>query len=273
MMPGLPLPIPAPDDGHQMVFVAGLHRSGTSLLHRCLSDHPSISAFHGTGVPEDEGQHLQTVMEPALAYGGPGKFGFDPRVHLTEGSLLATAEQAQTVFAEWSAHWDLSRPCLLEKSPPNLMRMRFLQALFPGAAFVVVLRHPIAVAFATQKWSRTSISDLVRHWLVCHEQFQADLPHLRRVHVLHYEDFTERPEAVLGGVTDFLGLPAAPLHRTVRTGVNDAYFSRWADMGGSVRRAVRQRLLIARYERRVRHFGYSLSSVTRRVPTTVALPS
>jgi len=45
----------------RIVFVAGLHRSGTSLVHRCLAAHPDVSGFADTGVPEDEGQHLQTV--------------------------------------------------------------------------------------------------------------------------------------------------------------------------------------------------------------------
>ena len=49
-----------------LVFVGGLHRSGTSLVHRCLALHPAVSGFSGTGVPEDEGQHLQTVYPAGL---------------------------------------------------------------------------------------------------------------------------------------------------------------------------------------------------------------
>ena len=57
----------------QLVFVGGLHRSGTSLVHRCLAGHPRVSGFRDTGVWEDEGQHLQTVYRPAAAHGGPGQ--------------------------------------------------------------------------------------------------------------------------------------------------------------------------------------------------------
>ena len=35
---------------------------------------------------------------------------------------------------------------LVEKSPPNIVRMRYLQALFPRASFVMILRHPVVVA-------------------------------------------------------------------------------------------------------------------------------
>ena len=80
---------PSPRE-RRLLFVGGLHRSGTSLVHRCLTRHPEVSGFSGTGVPEDEGQHLQTVYPPAYAHGGPGRFGFDPDAHLTESSPLWT---------------------------------------------------------------------------------------------------------------------------------------------------------------------------------------
>ena len=50
---------------HRLVFVGGLHRSGTTPLTRCLAAHAQISGFAHTGVEEDEGQHLQTVHPPA----------------------------------------------------------------------------------------------------------------------------------------------------------------------------------------------------------------
>ena len=49
---------------YRYVFVTGLHRSGTSLLARCIAQHPQVSGFSGTGVPEDEGQLLQSVYPP-----------------------------------------------------------------------------------------------------------------------------------------------------------------------------------------------------------------
>jgi len=131
------------------LFLCGLHRSGTSVLHRCLREHPSISGFENTGVPQDEGQHLQTVFRPAHALGGPGRFGLDPRAHLTEASELVTAANRERIAAEWGRHWDASCSYLMEKSPPNLLRTRFLQAIFPESSFITITRHPIATAFAT----------------------------------------------------------------------------------------------------------------------------
>jgi hypothetical protein len=109
-------------DGRLLVFVGGLHRSGTTPVTHWLGEHPSVSAFRDTGVSGDEGQHLQDVYRIAGAHGGPGRFAFDPEAHLTEFSPLVSAESRERLWASWCPHWDLSKPVLVEKSPPNLVR-------------------------------------------------------------------------------------------------------------------------------------------------------
>lgn len=189
-----------------IVFLTGLHRSGTSPLYRLLSSHPEISGFAGTGVPEDEGQHLQGVVPPAKAYGGPGRFAFDPASYLDESSPLATAGNALAIWDAWRPWWDTQKPVLLEKSPPTLVRLRFFRALFPKSRAVVLVRHPMAVAKATQKWSGTTLAELILHWCVAHERFLADRSHLdRQVHVVRYEDCVRDTAQVIKEVLSFLG--------------------------------------------------------------------
>jgi len=103
-----------------------------------LREHPEISGFENNKVkeewlaPEDEGQFLQTVYPPAVFFGGPGKFAFAPEAHMTEESALLTPENKILLPQQWFPFWDLTKRYLLEKSPPNLIWMRFLQAVFPN---------------------------------------------------------------------------------------------------------------------------------------------
>jgi len=246
-------------EGHRFVFVAGLHRSGTTLLARLLAAHPEISGFSGTGVPADEGQHLQSVYPRDTEYGRPGRFGFAPEMHLTEGSPLASEESARRLFEEWSPHWDLSRRLLLEKSPPNLIKTRFLQALYPESAFVVVFRHPIPASIPTAKWRGTRRYDrLFEHWLRCYALFEEDRKHLDKVHVLTYEDLVRDPSGVLRGVFDFLEIEPIPPSEPVDQDANEKYFRQWKQLKHDPRMRAYLDLVSLRYERRMRRYGYSL---------------
>jgi hypothetical protein len=244
-------------DHHRFVFLAGLHRSGTTLLGRLIAAHPEVSGFSGTGAPAEEGQHLQTVYPPATAWGGPGSFGFSPEAYFTEAQ--ASPEQAQQLFAEWSPYWDLSRPVLVEKSPPNLLKTRYLQALFPRSSFVVVLRHPIAASMATVKFRPTRrLGRMIAHWLRCYETFEADKPQLERVHVVRYEDLVREPEPVLRGVFDFLGLDPVPPSEPVEAGADERYFAQWQALKRDPRMRAYLDLSELRYQRRAGRFGYTL---------------
>lgn len=248
---------------HRLVFVAGLHRSGTTPTTRLLGGHPQVSALSRTGVTEDEGQHLQQVYPAGRVHGGPGRFAFAPASHLTEASPLATPDSAARLLAAWAPYWDTSRPVLVEKSPPNLVMTRFLQALFPGARFVVVVRHPVAVALATAKWAGlTPVSRLVEHWLAAYEVFLADAPHLHQVHVVRYEELVADPVRALGDVGAFLDLTGPIPAEAVDRRRGNAYADRWAELQRS--RSPLHRLAVRRVRElapRVARFGYDVDDL------------
>ena len=235
--PGLILPRKRPlkstpnVSGDRFVFIAGLHRSGTSILHRLLRSHPETSGFANTRVPEDEGQYLQTVYPPESASGGPGLFAFDPHAHLTETSLLATEENREKLLREWAPYYDLSRPLLLEKTPINLVRSRFLQALFPGCRFIFIVRHPIVAGLSTHAWTRrsgVSLSNVMRHWVKAHQIYLDDLPHLRNWTTVRYEDLIQDPDKAMADLYGFLGVEPSGQEETVQDR-NQRYLKIWED--------------------------------------------
>ncbi len=246
---------------HQLVFVGGLHRSGTSPLSRLLATHPDVSGFQETGVDEDEGQHLQTVYPPARVYGGAGRFALDPRSHLTETAELVSEANARTLMDEWSHWWDTSRPLLLEKSPPNLVMTRFLQALYPGARFVVIVRHPVVVALSTKKWRRgTSLATMLDNWVVAHRTFRDDASHVTHAEVVNYEHLVQDAAAVLARLSTFLEL-STPLSPELWQSSRSATYEEWWQRLRSSRvpgRRSRVAALIERFEPEVNELGYSL---------------
>ena len=245
-----------------IIFIAGLHRSGTSLLHEILKNHPEISGFTNTGVPEDEGQHLQSVYKPAKAFGGPGKFAFDTESYMDESHHLATDENANMIFKQWSNYWDISSRYLIEKSPPNIVRTRFLQKLFPKSIFLVIFRHPIPVAYATKKWSHSSVSSLIKHTLVAYEKIQKDIPALKSVHTLKYEELVKNPQKTIDKITDYLGIENALLTKNIINDLNKKYFLMWENDKKKLTNLITN-LLGARQEARANKFGYSIYNYRR----------
>ncbi len=246
--------------GQRHLFIGGLHRSGTSLLHRLLRAHPEISGFTDTGVQEDEGQHLQSVFPVGMAFGGPGRFGFDPRAAMDENHPLATPENAAILVAEWGRHWDLTKPVLVEKTPLNIVRMRFLQALFPDARFVVILRHPVVVAFATWKFTGLAIPQLIEHNLRVYERAFADMPMLRHVQVLHYEHLVAKPQRALDEIWRFAGVGDFPVAEVPGQGASALYFAQWQSERARVAAEMAEPGWLDRTEARCQAIGYTLDN-------------
>ncbi|HTG37504.1 sulfotransferase [Sphingomonas sp.] len=195
--------------------MGGLHRSGTTLVADLLAAAPGIGAITGAPVPEQEGVYLQGAIPHGARHGIPGAFAFDPDQHLTETSRFNTHEVARRIAAEWDSWYPASPRLRVEKSPVNLLRSRLYQSLFPTALFVFVIRHPIAVARATAKWSGRAERELIAHWEQAHDLLFGDLPHLHNHVLLRYEDLARDPASQLRRLSAFTGveipLPSTPI--------------------------------------------------------------
>ncbi len=249
-------------NGHRYVFICGLHRSGTSVLGRNITKLEDCTGFKDTGVVEDEGQFLQDVYPISKAYGGAGRFGFDPRAHLTEDSPLLTLENALKLRQSWERYWDPSKTIRVEKTPGNLLKTRFLQAVFPNSYFIVVRRHPVAVSMANQRWkvSFASFHNLFDHWLHCYGLFEQDKRYLKHVYELTYEDYIQNPERNHQEVARFIGAQlAGSAMEAVTDAYNQKYFNRWSDLLNNSPFRGYYRYIASKYELKVNKYGYSLT--------------
>lgn len=203
---------------HRYLFVGGLHRSGTSLVARIAAGLPGVAGISGAPVPENEGVYLQGGIPHDALSGRPMHFATDPAQHMTETHPLNRLETRTRIEADW-ASWFPEGPWRVEKSPVNLTRMRLLQQLFPLSQFVVVIRHPEAVAAAVAKWVDRPAEASIDHWLEAHGIVARDLCRLHAVLVLRYEDVVAAPCRAQARLAAFLSRSAgAPLPEAVRDG-------------------------------------------------------
>jgi len=245
------------------VFICGLQRSGTSVLARNIGKLESCTSFKNTGVLQDEGQYLQDVYRPDGAYGGTGRYGFDPRAHLTEKSRLLTPENVARLHRSWRSYWDPAKSICVEKTPGNLIMTRFLQAAFPNSYFIVIRRHPVPVSMATQRWkvSLTPLHRLFEHWLRCYDLFEEDKMHLKRVYELSYEEYIKEPDKYHREIALFIGTRTPPASLEEVTDVhNKRYFDRWSNLLTNSSFKSYYRYIASKYEPRLARYNYSLLS-------------
>jgi Sulfotransferase family len=256
------------------------------MLGRNVGRLADCTDLKNTGTLADEGQNVQNVYPRVHELGGPGRFGFDARAHRTESSTLLTPENVAKLKARWHTYWDDGKRICVEKTPGNLLATRFLQAAFANSYFIVVRRHPVPVAMASQKWkfNVTSLDNLFRHWLHCHALFEGDRKYLKQVYELKYEDYVEDQDKYHKEIAAFIGTqvpepPEEDIYRYVAqwrnpTGLrvpekgmekaspihNQKYFDRWHKLLTKSPFRVYYRYLVRKYEGKFSQHGYSLIS-------------
>lgn len=200
-------PLAAPE---RWLFVVGCYNSGTTLLHDLLAEHPAIGSLPTEGqfltdqfvVPRDVGLARQWAIEPA-------------RFRLTEDD--GASIDVERIKRQWGARFDdVSRPVLLERSPPDAARTRWLQRHFRPATFVGIVRDGYAVAEGIRRRAGHPLELAAHQWAAANEIMLADFAHLDRAMLVRYEELTERPDDVIAAVCAFTGLPEMPSSLTGR---------------------------------------------------------
>lgn len=210
----VPASPPLDERPHSFLFVSGVHFSGTSVVHYSLAAHPDVSTFAGVGrAVQDEGQQFQDVLSTATQLGKAcleaAAPGLSARLHeagryfaLCNASRADAGPQAfgtarfAALRSQWGPLWDTTKRVLVQKSPPDLIRMPFLNAAFPPASFIVTLRHPLSVCRRVGANDATVLC--VRNWVAAYEWALRDTAAFNlSVSFIFYEDFVRDPAAEL----------------------------------------------------------------------------
>lgn len=209
-----------------IIFVGGVHRSGTTLFADLLARHSRLGGIENEGIGANEGQYTQDVLPLEDEFHGPGRFAFYP-AYRTAINVASLTDAAVKLRKAWDGFWPAAADYVIEKTPGNLLRATLMRQIFPTAKFIFLIRNPIAVSLATQKWSHTGIFCLLSHWIAAYD-YLAELERHSLPYVLvSYEDFLQRPSAVVDACFAHIGVAPEAIKLPTLKDANAEYFSRW----------------------------------------------
>lgn len=164
------------------LFVLCPPYSGSTLLWKLLSTSQNVSSL------PVEGQFL-----PELASIMRGK-PWDP------DHVLPWPE----IKAVWETYWDLDKPVLLEKSPPNLIRTRDILAHFHPVKFVVMVRNPYAQSEGLVRRNHWPVKRAANFSMMCLRTQLKNARELDSALVLTYESLVQNPAQACQQLTAFI---------------------------------------------------------------------
>lgn len=118
------------------IILFGNTRSGTTIVQKIMSAHPDIVSWY----------------EPNALwlYGDPG------RIHDEFDDSDATKKVKRYIRKKFFKYQKLNgNRVILEKTPQNILRIRYVREIFPEATFLLIVRNPFSfISSVEYKWQR-----------------------------------------------------------------------------------------------------------------------
>ena len=187
----------------QWVFIVGCYNSGTTLLHDVIASHPAVAHL------PREGQYCTDELLIPSDVGLTRVWALQPETFIPTPRNQPDAEK---IKRQWCGY--MSNPLLpvfLAKSIPNAARVEWLNANFPNAHFIALIRNGYAVAEGIHRKAGQSVEIAAKQWQQSNRIMLDQLDKVERKLVLRYEDLTSKPAKTLEKVMAFLDLDMSKL--------------------------------------------------------------
>lgn len=219
------------------VCIAGMHRSGTSMVARLIFDcgvYPGAPEELLPPQPDNpkgyfEHKGMLALNEALLEHlGGAWDFPPEPAVGWESAAELeGLRKQAAELIAGFRGHepWGW-------KDPRNALTLPFWRSLIPDLKVVVCLRNPMEVAASLQKRGYSSRRFSLRLWETYNRMLLRSVSPRRRI-VVRHDRVLANPEKELKRILRFLGLsvPHETVDRACESVDLDLYHHREVDPG------------------------------------------
>ena len=193
---------------HKWCFIIGCNNSGTSLLQRMLDQTGQVSTF------QYEGQRYTRALERSerKKYERVWSEYIDDLILRPEDGF----EIAPRLVHDWIYSLGNNlQPIIVEKTPANTVRMRWLQEVFPNSYFIGLVRNGYAVVEGTRRKSNKSIERSAIHWNKVNHVMFDEARGINNFLLLKYEDIARNPKTVSESLSNFLGVSSAGLENAL----------------------------------------------------------
>ncbi|NUO78887.1 hypothetical protein HUU05_02340 [candidate division KSB1 bacterium] len=108
------------------------------------------------------------------------------------------------IKTKWERAWDMSKPILLEKSPPNIVRAFELEQHFAPAHFIAMVRNPYALCEGLQRRREMAVEMAASRWVVHATHQFNNITKLKRIVHFTYEELSDTPALIKEKILAFM---------------------------------------------------------------------
>jgi tetratricopeptide (TPR) repeat protein len=189
------------------VFIAGMPRSGTTLLEAIVSSHPQVA---DAGELDVTRRLVEETMKPVLTDSWP---------HIAPASFNTEhLDRWASRYLEIATTYGPTSTRILDKHLYNWVYVGLLAQMFPNARFIHIQRDPLDIGISCfERISASAVpwsADLVHLGRVI-RQYQTMMSHWKRlmptrIHTVEYEQLVRNQEEETRKILNFLELPWDP---------------------------------------------------------------
>ncbi len=194
-----------------VVCVAGMHRSGTSMVTRLLNlcglylGHTADLLPPTSDNSEGYWENIKFLqINEAILSHFHGGWDLPPVMEAgweKAPELSAITPQAQELLRQFEGHepWGW-------KDPRNSLTLPFWLQLIPDLKVIICLRHPLEVARSLNRRGYSSPAFSFNLWTVYNQRLLTAIP-AEQLLITHYDTYFKRPQEELLRLLEFTGIP------------------------------------------------------------------